>query len=224
MRKSSKILAILFLCAAGGLVFWTTHKDEAEIMAAVDARVVTATAEREHELDAMLAEQREALEAEFAGRVQAFADSMVVLEQDVQARLAALDEPVYFRMHVDTVAQVLRRMGLSFERGEDDEGNPKLTFRLATYQATLFFQDCEAEGCTNLRIYGGFNMDQPPTVEQINEWNRTKRYATAYLAEDGSVSLDNDFVVKGGVTLAALEDFILNFRDRLSEYAVHIDF
>lgn len=231
MRKSSKILAILFLIVAGGLVYWATQKDEAEINAAVEARVLVATTEREQELDALLAERREALEAEFAGRERMLVDSLTSREAEIQRRLAsldsamhALDEPVYFRLHADTVEQVLRRMGLDFERSTDDDGNPKLAFRLATYPATLFFHDCEAESCTNLRIYGGFDMDDPPTVEHINEWNRTKRYATAYIRDGGGLSLDNDLVIKGGVTLLAVEDFIINFRNRLSEFARHIDF
>ena len=44
MRKHSKILAILFLIIAGGLVFYTTNKDEAEIQLAVEEQVDEATA------------------------------------------------------------------------------------------------------------------------------------------------------------------------------------
>ena len=31
MRKSSKVLAVVFLLVAGGLVFWSTMRDDAEI-------------------------------------------------------------------------------------------------------------------------------------------------------------------------------------------------
>ena len=240
MRKSSKVLAVVFLLAAGGLVFWSTRRDTTEIQAAVEARVEQATADRRREIEEDLAERKRDLEAAFADkerelqesiaeREQALADTLAAREQAVAQRIAELDEamagvehPVFFRLKADTVAQVLRRMGLDYERGEDDDGDPKFDFKLATYDVVLYFYGCEAEGCTSLRIYAGFPTT--PSQETILEWGRNKRYATAYLNKDGRARLDSDLIVKGGVTLGAVEAFILNFRDRLGEFAEHIDF
>ena len=240
MRKSSKVLAVVFLIVAGGLVFWSTRRDSNEIQAAVEARVEEATADGRREIEEELAERQRDLEAEFADkerelleasarREQALADTLAAHEQSVERRLAELDaamarleHPVYFRLHADTIGQVLRRMGLDYERGEDDDGDPKFEFKLATYTVTLFSNDCEDDACTNLRIYAGFNTT--PSQETILEWGRNKRYATAYLNNDGKARLDNDLIIKGGITLGALEAFILNFRDRLGEFAEHIDF
>ena len=239
MRKSSKVLAVVFLIVAGGLVFWTTRRDANEIEAAVEARVYEATADRRREIEEELAESRRALEAEFADKErdlqesfarheQALADTLERREQLYRERLAERDaeiarqERVYYRIHIDTLAQVLRSMGLTYERGEDNDGDPKLEFKLATYNVTLFTNDCEEDACTNLRIYAGF--DTNPSRETILEWGRNKRYATAYLNNDGKARLDNDLIIKGGITLGAVEAFILNFRDRLGEFAEHIDF
>ena len=251
MRKSSKVLAVVFLLVAGGLVFWTTRRDAAEIEAAVVAQVDEATADRRREIEEELAEQRRQLENEFADkerelqetiaqREQALADTLAAREQamaetlaereqtvaqrmaELDAAMARLEHPVYFRIHADTLAQVLRRMGLTYEQGEDNDGEPKFEFKLATYTVTLFTNDCEENACTNLRIYAGFNTS--PSEETILEWGRNKRYATAYLNNDGKARLDNDLIIKGGITLGAVEAFILNFRDRLGEFADHIDF
>ncbi len=229
MRKHSRILAILFLIVAGGLVFYTTNKDEAEIQATVEERVVAATAEREREMEAEFAERKRSLEAEYAASEQAVSETLATREEALQRGLAELDSaraaletPVYYRLSAETIEQVLRRMGLDYERGEDDDGDPKFEFKLATYNVVIYTNGCEEEGCANLRIYAGF--DTKPSPEIIIEWGRTKRYATAYLSEEGKARLDNDFVVKGGITLGAVEAFILNFRDRLGEFATHIDF
>ncbi|MCH8963216.1 MAG: YbjN domain-containing protein [Bacteroidetes bacterium] len=218
MRKHSRILAILFLIVAGGLVFYATNKDEAEIQAAVEDRVVEAITEREQEL-------KEA----YAQREQALADTLAAREQAIRERLATLDSararvetPVYYRLSAEAIEQVLRRMGLDYESSVDDDGDPKFEFKLATYNVLIYTNGCEEEGCSNLRIYAGF--DASPSLETINEWGRTKRYATAYLNENGKARLDNDLVIKGGVTLGAVEDFIVNFRDRLNEFAAHIEF
>lgn len=227
MRKSSKVLAILFLMVAGGLVFWSTQKGEAEIQAAVEARLEPTRAEQERALEAAYAERQRALEEEYAEREQALADTLAAREQAVRDRLAALDSaragvdtPVYYRLDADAVEPVLRRMGLDYERGVDNEGIPKFDFRLATYNVVLYFYTCEDEECASLRLYAGF--DTTPTPETILEWGRTKRFATAYLNEDGKARLDSDLIVTGGITLGAVEAFILNFRDRLTEFAVHL--
>ena len=230
MRKSSKILAILFLIGAGGLVFYATNKDEAEIQAVVEQRVGEATADREREIEEAFAERQRALEAEFAGREQALADTLAAREQVYRARLAERDsviasqKPIYYRLTAETIEQVLRRMGLDYERGEDDDGDPKFEFKLATYNVVIYSNSCEEDGCANLRIYASFSFNEPPSVHTIHEWNRTKRYATAYLSDDGKARIDNDLVIQGGVTLGAVEDFIVNFRNRLGEFAAHIDF
>ena len=240
MRKHSKTLAILFLIVAGGLVFYTTNRDEAEIQVAVEEQVDEATADREQELEASYAKRQRALEELFAERERvlidslaqherALANTLATREQAVQDLLteldsarAALETPVYYRLSAKTIEEVLRRMGLDYERGQDDDGDPKFEFKLATYSVVIYTNACEEEGCANLRIYAGF--DTRPSPEIIIEWGRTKRYATAFLSEEGKARLDNDLVIKGGVTLGAVEDFILNFRDRLGEFATHIGF
>jgi len=220
MRKSSKFLAILFLLVAGGLVFFVTKKDEAEILAAVEAQVVDATAVREQQLA-----------DDFAARERALADTLTVREQAVRDRLAALDAarenvdtPVYYRITADVAEGVLRRLGLAYERSLDDQGDPQFTFALATYNTTLFFYGCEEEGCASLRLYAHFSMDTAPSLETINDWNNRKRFTQAYINSSGNAALDSDLVVQGGVALGAVETFVLTFRDLLSEFATHIGF
>lgn len=220
MRKSSKILAILFLVVAAGLVFFVTKQDETEIEAAVEARLVAATAERE-----------QALEQAYAERERALADTLAAREAAITMRLAALDSalarveaPVFSRLNTDRVEGVLRRMGLAYEQGTDAQDDPMFSFKLATYLTHIYFYGCEAEGCTSLRIGTCFNMNAPPAVERLNDWNKTKRFSTAYRNDNDFICLDHDLILQGGVTLDALEAFIINFRNRLTEYAAHIDF
>lgn len=229
MRKSSKVLAVVFLIVAGGLVFYTTNQDEAEIQAAVEARIEPTLAEKKRALEETYAERQRVMDQAVAYRERTQSYIEAARRQALQGRLAALDSararvetPVYYRLSPEAIEQVLRRIGLDFERGEDDEGNPKFEFKLVTYDVVLYTYSCEEEGCDNLRIYAGF--DTTPSQETIIEWGRTKRFATAYLSEEGKARLDNDLVINGGVTLGAVEAFITNFRDRLGEFAEHIDF
>ncbi|MFQ5568368.1 MAG: YbjN domain-containing protein [Rhodothermales bacterium] len=209
MRTSSKVLVFVFFVVAAGLIYVVNKADEDEISAAVEARLEEAVAEQE----------------------RALADTLAAREQAVQARLAALDsaiarvsEPAYFRLSADVIARVLERMGMDYERGVDNQGDPKFTFRLATYRVTMYFYGCEEEGCTSLQLFASFTLNDPPTTDLMNEWNKSKRYGTAYINDSGNACLDNDLIIKGGITLGAVEAFIVNFRNRLNEYTRHIGF
>ncbi len=212
MRTSSKILAFIFFIVAGGLVYFVNKADEDEINTTVEERLQAAFAEREQALN----ERADAIETELAERQQA-------LEARLDSALTRQEQPIYSLIKADSVESALRRMGLAFERSTDDDGDPKLSFKLATYNVTLFFYSCQEDaGCESLRLYAGFDLENPPTTETINEWNRTKRYSTAYLNDRDWACLDEDLRISGGVSLDAVEKFILNYRERLTEYARHI--
>jgi hypothetical protein len=205
MRTSSKILLLLIALVGGGLVWMASRADEAEIEAAVQERLETAMAERE----AAFAEQEQELDARAA-----------TLEE---ARARA-EEPVLSRVTPEQVETVLQQMGLAYERGVDSQDDPMFSFKLSTYDVTMYSYGCEAAGCTSLRLYAYFRLDDPPTVVRINEWNRTKRFSTAYLDSDGDPCLDEDLIVRGGVTPSAIEQFVLTYRSRLSAFASHIGY
>ena len=202
MRKSSKILVFIFFAVAAGLVFLATQMDEDEIAAAVEQRLGVAVAEREK--------------------------SLVEQEQTIQQRVAELDsaiarveQPVLMRITAEQVENRLKQLGLAYEVGVDNYDDPLITFTLASYETKLFFYDCAEEGCASIRLYTRFATTSA-SVETVNAWNQKKRFSTAYLNEDGVACLDTDLIVRGGVTLAEVDAFVLNFRDRLGEYAAHL--
>ena len=205
IRTSSKVLLVLIFVVAGGLVWLASRADEAEIESAVAERVEEAVAERERDFE----EREEQLDARAA---------------DLEEALARVEEPVLTRVTPELVEDVLQRMGVDYESSLDNEGDPKYTFKLATYPVTMYSYGCEAEGCTSLRLYVGFRMSEPPSVEHINEWNRTKRFSTAYLDSEDDPCLDEDLIVQGGVTPGAIEQFIVYYRSRLNEFTSHIGF
>jgi hypothetical protein len=205
MRTSSQILLVLIVLVAGGLVWMASRADEAEIEAAVEERLETAMAAQED----VLAEREQELDERGA---------------ELEDALARLEEPVLTRATPAQVAEVLRRMGVAFEEGVDNQGDPKFSFKLSTYDVTLFSYGCSEDGCASLRLYAGFRFSQPPSTDLINEWNRTKRFSTAYVDSDGDACLDEDLVVLGGVTSGAIEQFVLTYRQRLSEFTSHIGY
>ena len=205
MRRSSKILAIVFLVVAAGLVYWASRADEQEIRGQVEARLAEAVTKREQEL----AEQEKGIQARVA---------------ELDSALANVEEPVYRRLTAEEVDQVLRRMGVAHERTTDAQGDPKFSFKLATYDVYLFFYGCEEAGCTSLRVASCFELDGPASYDLLMGWNNQKRFSTAYRGESGSACLDTDLIVRGGIALGAVDQFLYTFRDRLGEFAAHIGY
>lgn len=220
MRKSSKVLVFVFFIVVIALVVFVNMADEAEIEALVDARVTQEMVIRENALEAEMAAREEVREAALAEREAELEERLAALDS---AR-AALEEPIYRRVQGDDIEPVLRNMGLAFERDVDGDGDPKFSFKLATYNISLYFYGCTEEGCTSLRMATCFRMNEPPTVETINNWNSRKRFTTAYQDSDQRACIDTDLILKGGVTLGAVEAFIIQYRDLLNEYATHIGF
>lgn len=202
MRNSSKILAILFLVVAAGLVYWTTRADETEIQAQVEERLVEAATKQEAEAEQRVRERLAAL------------DSAIVLSQ----------QPVFARLTADHFEEVLRRMGVAYTREVDEGGDPRFSVKLATYDVTLYSYSCDEAGCATWRLAVCFVLDEKPSLEAINTWNNTKRFSTAFRSDTGDACLDTDLIARGGVTIGAIEAFLLNFRDRLGEFTSHIGY
>lgn len=220
IRTSSRFLLFFVFVAAGALLWMASRANEHEIEAEVAARVEPRLQEALAEHERTFAEQAETFEKQRAEREEALDERAAAIEEAI-ARVA---EPVFYTATPAQVEAVLQRMGVAYTQGEDEDGDPTFTFNLATYEVTMFFYGCEIEGCTSLRLWSGFNLNEPLEAGHLNEWNRTKRFGTAYRNNSGTYCLDDDLIVRGGVTSGAIEQFILYYRDRLSEFAAHIGF
>ncbi len=77
-------------------------------------------------------------------------------------------------------------------------------FQLDGYTVVLF-----NEG-ENMQLYAGFK--NKASLQQINEWNKTKRFSRAYIDDEGDAVIEADLDFAGGVTKETIEEFIKTFR------------
>jgi hypothetical protein len=49
------------------------------------------------------------------------------------------------------------------------------------------------------------------SLQKANQWNKTKRYSSAYIDDDGDVILKSDLDLEKGVTLGSVKEFIKTF-------------
>jgi hypothetical protein len=97
---------------------------------------------------------------------------------------------------VDAILAIAQEYGKA-TLTESGNGDPQITGRMNGLLYHVFFANCtDGEECEDLNFYLGF-LDLKPSLEVINEWNQTKRFARAYLDTDldACIEMDLDLVV-----------------------------
>lgn len=101
----------------------------------------------------------------------------------------------------------------------DQLGDPKIEARLAGRSYSILFYQCSADKtrCDSFQFFWG--MEKAGIApEQINEWNRSKRFGKAYLDEEGDPILEMDVNVAHGVGYRNIEDTFDWWRVVLNEF------
>lgn len=116
---------------------------------------------------------------------------------------------------------LLKAWSYRYERVEE-KGEVYFRLQLAGLKAVLYLLDCQKGRCESLQLYAGFTMDDPPSLERVNEWNQKRRFSRAYLDEDGDPVLEADLDLAGGVADEAIRAFLDLFEASLRAFAAWI--
>ncbi|GAB6942821.1 YbjN domain-containing protein [Thermus brockianus] len=117
---------------------------------------------------------------------------------------------------------LLRQAGIPFAR--TDQGEYRLEMA-GLKKVWLYLDYCQEEVCGVLSLSAGFTLDEPPSWEVVNAWNREHRFSRAYLGEEGDVWLEADLDLTGGVSLGAVLAFLELFAEEsLPDFMDHIGF
>ncbi len=88
---------------------------------------------------------------------------------------------------------------------------------------TLFLIGHPGEtGIESLQLFAYVESPSALKYELINEWNRSKRYAHAYVDADGDASLGSDLDIAGGISLESVERFIRRFVAAVRMFEEHL--
>jgi hypothetical protein len=64
-----------------------------------------------------------------------------------------------------------------------------------------------------------YSSNARPSLETINQWNRSKRYSRSFIDKDGDPILKLDLDLAGGVTKARIYDYLLTARTSLVHWS-----
>ncbi|WP_246221693.1 YbjN domain-containing protein [Marichromatium bheemlicum] len=94
----------------------------------------------------------------------------------------------------------------SAELERDEVGDPRIRGRMFGVLYLVTFYGCEAgKDCKDLLFYAGWE-DAGLTLEDVNRWNRGKRFGKAYLDDEGDAVLEFAVNLNYGVTPRNLDD------------------
>lgn len=134
---------------------------------------------------------------------------------------AAAQEELIDGSNPDGVMRAARQYGSAALASQPD-GNPMVTGRIDGIPYNVHFRNCmDASMCKDINFRVGFLSKL--SLETINGWNRTKRFARAYLDGEGDAILEMDVVLDGGVSEANMSEIFAYWRLSMKQFTSYID-
>jgi len=124
-----------------------------------------------------------------------------------------------------SVAAALQQRGLKTEITQDDRGFPRIMSSSRGVNWSVYFFGCEDGGanCTSIQFGSGFNTPAPVPLEQVNTWNRQRRYGKVYLGEVQGIFIEYDVEMGGGLTPANMQEVLTNWDGILALFLDYIN-
>lgn len=102
---------------------------------------------------------------------------------------------------------------------ETRDGDPRIAGRISGIKYFVLFYGCKSSGkCTDIQFSTGWT-GYKVTLEQVNGWNRDKRFGKAYLDNENDPRLEMEVNLDHGVTRNNLDDSFDWWRIALEEFS-----
>ncbi|MFP5330445.1 MAG: YbjN domain-containing protein [Alphaproteobacteria bacterium] len=148
------------------------------------------------------------------GRIPAIALALFAAAPALAQQVTAQDP--------QSVARALTAAGYKAELMKDSEGDPMIMSASSGTRFAVFFYNCSNNAkCATIQFHAAFNTDpgKAPSLEQINAWNRTQRFGSAYLDGEGDPAIDMDIDLDdGGMSQALFHDNLEFWISVLADY------
>jgi hypothetical protein len=109
-----------------------------------------------------------------------------------QAQMVRAQDPA-------SLVRALQDSGYTAQIGTDKVGDPLITSGVGGTTFQIFFYNCtDHRECATVTFHSGYDLNTPVTLEQMNEWNRSKRFGRAYLDGEDDPILEMDVDLDDG--------------------------
>lgn len=137
---------------------------------------------------------------------------------------AALGQTLVDATDVEAIATIARDYGTA-EVDKDSTGDPLVTGEMGGTNYAVFFYGCtDGADCQTIQFYAYWVLNDGIDVDSLNTWNREKRFAKAYLDDEGDPTLEYDVNLYAGVSETNLSDTFDWWRVVMEAFEEHIGF
>ena len=126
----------------------------------------------------------------------------------------------------ETVVSALRDGGYAAKLGVDKVGDPMITSGVSGTTFQIFFYNCtDHQQCATIQFHSGYSLGKPVGLDHINQWNRSQRFARAYLDKVNDPIIDMDVDLDdGGLSPELFIDNIEFWTSVLGNFERHIGY
>jgi hypothetical protein len=107
---------------------------------------------------------------------------------------------------LEDVAAWLKDQGQDATIKDDGGGHKIVSSTLNGVKFGVYMFDCKGERCGSIQFAAGWPTNGKIPASRVNEWNRTKRWARAYLDTSNGIWLESDVDLTPGGTYELLDD------------------
>lgn len=121
------------------------------------------------------------------------------------------DRTVVDKVSLEQMQAIMKSEGYTWTLTEKHD----ILWKIDGYNVVILVMD------SSLSCLFGYN-DITPSLEQINAWNRSKRFSTSYLNEKGHPFLELDLELDRGVTVGRIKDYLKTCRVSISKWSAEL--
>lgn len=123
-----------------------------------------------------------------------------------------------------SIVAAMQKAGFSAKLEKDKEGDPMITSGYSGKTFQVYFYNCtKNKDCATVQFNSGWDLEKTPTLDNINEWNRTQRFGRAYLDKEQDPILQMDLDLDdGGISQLLFEDNLEFWSSIMGAFEKHI--
>ena len=123
------------------------------------------------------------------------------------------------------IAALIQGLGFQARLDKDSVGDPLIHSSAGGVEFSVYFYGCtKNKKCQSIQFSAGYNLDEGTTLEKIDEWNETKRFAGAYLDDEDDPFLQMDVNTDGGITEENFKSSFDLWQTLKGQFEEHIGF
>ena len=125
-----------------------------------------------------------------------------------------------------SLVKAMQANGYKAELTVDSTGDPMIRSAAGGTNFQLLFYNCtNHRECATVQFHVGYDLKTAPSLESINEWNRTQRFGSAHLDKENDPILEMDVDLDdGGLSPLLFIDNLEFWTSALGRFEKHIGY